>query len=81
MATTKPRKGAERRATSATKPKPTPTHDEVAKRAYERFLARGATDGRAGEDWLEAERELQQALMAPARRASRSVAASARNRT
>jgi hypothetical protein len=56
MATTKPRKTPTRRAASV----PQPTHDDVARRAYERFLARGATDGRASEDWFEAERELRQ---------------------
>jgi len=34
------------------------THDEVAKRAYELYLTRGATSGHALEDWLEAERQL-----------------------
>ncbi len=56
MATTKPRKTPKRRAALV----PKPTHDDVARRAYERFLARGATDGRASEDWFEAERELLQ---------------------
>jgi len=63
MATTKPRKATKRRAaTSAIEIPgvPRPTHDDVARRAYERFLARGATDGRASEDWFEAERELLQ---------------------
>jgi DUF2934 family protein len=32
--------------------------DRVAIRAYELYLARGATDGQAWEDWLAAEREL-----------------------
>jgi hypothetical protein len=58
MATTKPRKTAKRSTAGVSVPKP--THDEVAKRAYGRFLARGATDGRASEDWFEAERELRQ---------------------
>jgi hypothetical protein len=59
-----------------------PTHDDVAQRAYERFLARGATDGRAGEDWLEAERELQQqALAAAPDRPAKSRAGSAPNRS
>jgi Protein of unknown function (DUF2934) len=30
----------------------------VAERAYELYLARGATDGQAMDDWLRAEREL-----------------------
>ena len=33
-------------------------HEQVAQRAYEIFLARGATHGQDIEDWLRAEREL-----------------------
>lgn len=36
----------------------TPSHDEIARRAYELFLARGRQHGQAKEDWLNAEREL-----------------------
>jgi len=32
--------------------------DRIAARAYERYLARGASDGAAMDDWLAAEREL-----------------------
>ncbi len=32
--------------------------DRIAQRAYELYLARGATDGRDMEDWFDAEREL-----------------------
>jgi hypothetical protein len=39
---------------------PAPTHDEIASRAYELFLQRGAQHGQDFEDWLTAERELQQ---------------------
>lgn len=35
-----------------------PSHDEIARRAFELYLARGREHGRAKEDWLEAEREL-----------------------
>ena len=42
----------------------TPTYDEIAEAAYERYLQRGSVDGRDFDDWLEAERELK------ARRAS-----------
>ena len=38
---------------------PAPTHEEIATRAYERFLQRGAQHGQDYEDWLAAERELQ----------------------
>ncbi len=36
-----------------------PSHDEIASRAYEIYLSRGASPGRDLDDWLEAERELQ----------------------
>lgn len=36
----------------------TPSDDEVARRAYEIYLQRGATDGSHLEDWYEAERQL-----------------------
>jgi hypothetical protein len=36
-----------------------PTHDEIAERAYEIFLARGATHGKDAEDWIHAEKALQ----------------------
>jgi hypothetical protein len=35
-----------------------PTHEEIARRAYELFLARGGVHGHHEEDWLQAEREL-----------------------
>jgi uncharacterized protein YndB with AHSA1/START domain len=40
-----------------------PTHEAIALRAYELYLARGRTDGRAREDWLEAERQLAKATL------------------
>ncbi|HZQ47296.1 MAG TPA: DUF2934 domain-containing protein [Verrucomicrobiae bacterium] len=40
------------------KPKPAPTRDEIARRAYEIYLARGKAGGRETEDWYQAEREL-----------------------
>lgn len=36
----------------------TPSHDEIARRAFELYLSRGREQGRAQEDWLTAEREL-----------------------
>jgi hypothetical protein len=36
----------------------TPSHDEIAHRAWELYLARGQTDGRDIDDWLQAEQEL-----------------------
>ena len=36
----------------------TPSYDEIAEAAYQRYLKRGGTDGQDFDDWLEAEREL-----------------------
>jgi hypothetical protein len=38
-----------------------PSHDEIAARAYELYLARGSLDGYSEEDWLMAEAELRRA--------------------
>jgi hypothetical protein len=35
-----------------------PTHEQVAQRAYDIFLARGGVDGMDLDDWFRAEREL-----------------------
>ncbi len=35
-----------------------PDRERIAMRAYELYLARGGTDGREMDDWLDAEREL-----------------------
>jgi hypothetical protein len=35
-----------------------PTDREIAARAYDRYLTRGCVDGRDFDDWLDAEREL-----------------------
>jgi len=43
---------------AAPKPHPGPSHEQVARRAYEVFLARGGTHGNAEQDWYQAEREL-----------------------
>jgi Protein of unknown function (DUF2934) len=40
------------------KPKPQPTHDEIALRAYQIYVERGCTPGDPMEDWLRAEQEL-----------------------
>ena len=40
------------------------TKDDVSRRAYELFLARGRAEGRHVEDWLEAERQLEADSMA-----------------
>lgn len=38
-----------------------PSHEEIAKRSYELYLQRGAIDGFAEQDWLQAEAELSSA--------------------
>jgi hypothetical protein len=40
-------------------PTPAPKLEEVARRAYERFLMRGGSHGHDQEDWFAAEREVQ----------------------
>jgi hypothetical protein len=35
-----------------------PTHEEIAARAYARYVSRCGTDGSPAHDWVEAEREL-----------------------
>jgi len=55
-----------------------PDHEEIARCAYELFLARGAEDGRDLQDWLEAERQL---TKAPKRRAKKPATPSARRRS
>lgn len=35
-----------------------PTHEQIARRAYEIFLARGGGHGQHEQDWAQAEREL-----------------------
>ena len=37
---------------------PQPSHADIARRAYELYLRRGAEHGLALQDWLEAERDL-----------------------
>lgn len=37
-----------------------PTHEEIARRAYEIYLTRGSGDGHDRDDWLQAEYELMQ---------------------
>jgi Protein of unknown function (DUF2934) len=37
-----------------------PTSEEIQSRAYQIYVERGGADGSAIEDWLQAERELQQ---------------------
>jgi hypothetical protein len=37
-----------------------PSYDEIAEAAYQRYLQRGGQDGQDFDDWLEAERQLKQ---------------------
>ena len=57
------------KSVKATSAKPTTTHkaptfEEIAKRSYELYLARGAQPGHEVEDWLAAEAELSGKLLA-----------------
>ena len=45
---------------------PVITEDVIARRAYALYLARGREDGHEVEDWLQAERELQETINASA---------------
>jgi hypothetical protein len=52
-----PRKAEVHRLVAA--PRPRPTREQVAARAYEIWLHTGCVAGRDAENWLQAERELQ----------------------
>ena len=47
--------GADKTASAASRP--APAHEEIARRAYEFYLARGDEHGHAEEDWARAESE------------------------
>jgi hypothetical protein len=47
-----------------------PTHEEIAKKAYALYLARGARDGHDVRDWLEAERSIKAQPLGSAREES-----------
>lgn len=49
--------GAKRSRVRAESPRP-PSHDDIARSAYDRFLREGAQHGRDVDHWLAAEREL-----------------------
>jgi Protein of unknown function (DUF2934) len=44
---------------------PVPVHEEIALRAYRRYLERGSTDGYDIDDWLAAEQELVRERLEP----------------
>jgi hypothetical protein len=50
--------GAGKTKASTSAAKAAPTHEEIAKRAYELYLARGGEHGHDAEDWAQAESEL-----------------------
>lgn len=43
---------------TATRSPPAPTSEQIARRAYEIYQARGGTHGSSEQDWFQAEREL-----------------------
>jgi hypothetical protein len=45
-------------AASVATPRPAPSQEQIARRAYELFLARGGEHGHHDEDWNQAERDL-----------------------
>ncbi|MFP2929798.1 DUF2934 domain-containing protein [Pyxidicoccus sp. 3LG] len=45
-------------AAVSTSSRNSPTHEQIARRAYEIFLARGGNHGSSEQDWFQAEREL-----------------------
>lgn len=56
--TSAPMVKASKSSKAATKTVRVPTHDEIAQRSYELYLARGGEHGQAEQDWLRAEAEL-----------------------
>lgn len=42
-----------------------PTYDQIAKRAYEKWLKRGRPQGTQMQDWFEAEQELKKEMSMP----------------
>ena len=62
-------------SSSPTTPKPRPasnqpTREEIALRAYQIYLKRGATPGNEFEDWMQAERQLIGEIGKPQRKAT-----------
>lgn len=49
---------AQTAGTHTTSPNGSKTRDGIARRAYELYVQRGRQDGKALEDWLQAERQL-----------------------
>jgi hypothetical protein len=62
----------EDRGTAKARPQnPVVAHEEIAGRAYQRYLARGGRDGYDIDDWLAAEQELVQERLGSSVRRSR----------
>ncbi|RKH49825.1 DUF2934 domain-containing protein [Corallococcus llansteffanensis] len=45
-------------ANATRSPSPAPTNEQIARRAFEIYQARGGTHGSSEQDWFQAEREL-----------------------
>jgi hypothetical protein len=58
-----PRKAELHRVSPATRP--LPSHDQIARRAYEIWIQSGYVTGRDGENWAQAERELSTGCASP----------------
>jgi hypothetical protein len=58
MSRPKPSPESSETSSSLDSPGAHPTHEEIAIRAYEIYEASGRIEGRDGDHWLEAEREL-----------------------
>jgi len=54
----KSKQPSEPKTKKETAAKSKPTHEQIAQRAYEIYLERGATPGNPMQDWLRAEKEL-----------------------
>jgi hypothetical protein len=64
-------------ATTVRKPRSTkhqPTHEEIARRAYQIYQERGGVPGNEFEDWTRAERELAENGVKPRRRVAKAQA-------
>lgn len=62
-----PRKAELHRVSASTRPPP--SHDQIARRAYEIWIQSGYVTGRDSENWAQAERELSAACASPERSA------------
>jgi hypothetical protein len=56
--TTRPKRSASKNAPAYVSRPGIPTHEAIARRAYEIYRGRGSDDGHDLDDWLQAEREI-----------------------